>query len=576
MTLRARPVARRRGRAGWDPGDRRNSLINLGFFLAIGFSILILIGYAAWSWYDDHYGSAAVVNGQVITKDDLRARLKIETFRLDYVASRIQTLMASRQITPDDGAQQLSFIEQRRQQLPSLTLERLIDVSLMTKLAADNGVQITDADVDAQLLQEATTAEQRHTWMIEIDPVTDPDTGEATADQKRAALIRAQQALGRLSRGESWDDVAKTASDSALAPQAGDLGFVAKDSGYDAKFMDAIFSATINQPTGIVEGSDGNYYIGRYTEDEPESVDPDFQSAITAAGINIPDYRTAVRGDVLRKKLSDKITADLEQPSPQRHVLQIRLPEPDTSQLQTETGTKVRWIVFAPKDNMANAPDVPADDPSWAKAKADADEFAAMLKVNPAKFDELARSSSDESTGKSNGGKQAWIYPSSTIDATIKNAIVSNNDEDGTILAPVKGEAGWYLIQIMRRTTDGEDVFLEGLKAKATDDASFKQLARDNSEGDGAKDAGDIGWIVRGQLASDLDTAVFDTAIGSTSDVITVSGDGVYLFRILAEETRPLTEKQLAIIKDSGFTNWYTREKDKAKIDRPLSSSVTG
>ena len=53
MTLRARPVARRRGRAGWDPGDRRNSLINLGFFLAIGLSVLILIGYAAWSWYDE-------------------------------------------------------------------------------------------------------------------------------------------------------------------------------------------------------------------------------------------------------------------------------------------------------------------------------------------------------------------------------------------------------------------------------------------------------------------------------------------------------------------------------------------
>ena len=166
MTLRARPVARRRGRAGWDSGDRRNSLINLGFFLAIGFSILILVGYAAWSWYDDHYGSAAVVNGQVITKDDLRARLKIESFRLDYVASRIQTLMASREISTDDGAQQLSFIDQRRQQLTSLTLERLIDVSLKTKLGADNGIQVTDADIDAQLVEEATTAEQRHTWMI--------------------------------------------------------------------------------------------------------------------------------------------------------------------------------------------------------------------------------------------------------------------------------------------------------------------------------------------------------------------------------------------------------------------------
>jgi parvulin-like peptidyl-prolyl isomerase len=576
MTLRARPVARRRSRAGWDSGDRRNSLINLGFFLAIGFSVLILVGYAAWSWYDGHYGAAAVVNGQVITKDDLVARLKIESFRLDYVASRIQTLMASRKITPEDGAQQLSFIDQRRQQLADLTLERLIDVSLMTKLGADNGITITDADIDAQLVQEATTAEQRHTWMIEIDPEVDPDTGKPTAEQKQAALVRAQKALGRLTRGEAWDDVAKTASDSALAAQAGDLGFIAKDSGYDEKLMEAVFEAKINQPTDIVEGTDGNYYIGRYTEDEPESVDPDFQATIAAANINLGDYRVAVRGDVLRKKLSDKITADLQQPGPQRHVLQIRLPEPDSSQAQTETGPKVRWIVFAPKDSMAAAPTVPADDPAWTKAKADADEFAAILKANPDKFDELARSSSDESTGKTNGGKQVWIYPSATIDASVKNAIVANNQPDGTILDPVKGTAGWYLIQIMRRTTDGEDTFLEGLKAKATDEATFRQLARDNSEGDGSKDGGDIGWVIRGQLSSDLDSAVFDTPVGSMSDVVTVSGDGAYLFRILAEETKPLTDEQIQIVKDSGFTNWYTREKDKAKIERPLSSSTTG
>ena len=113
MTLRARPVARRRGRAGWDSGDRRNNLINLGFFLAIGLSILILIGYSVWSWYDAHYGSAAVVNGQTITKDEWLQRIKIEGFRLSYVESRIQTLMAKGRISRDDGAQQLSFIAQR-------------------------------------------------------------------------------------------------------------------------------------------------------------------------------------------------------------------------------------------------------------------------------------------------------------------------------------------------------------------------------------------------------------------------------------------------------------------------------
>ena len=111
MTLRARPVARRRGRAGWDSGDRRNSLINAGFFLAIGISALILIGYAAWSWYDDHFGAAATVNGQVISKDDVRNRARIEGFRLNYVSQRINTLLAKGRMTQAD-AQLEGFLAQ--------------------------------------------------------------------------------------------------------------------------------------------------------------------------------------------------------------------------------------------------------------------------------------------------------------------------------------------------------------------------------------------------------------------------------------------------------------------------------
>jgi parvulin-like peptidyl-prolyl isomerase len=575
MTLRARPVARRRGRAGWDSGDRRNNLINLGFFIAIGLSILILIGYAAFSWYDDHYGTAASVNGQVITKDDLRARIKVESFRLDYVESNIRTLVAKGRLSREDGDQQVSFIQQRRDQIADLALERLVDVLLMTRLGADNGIQVAEADVDAQLLEEATTDEQRHTWMIEIDPEVDPATGEAGDAEKRTALGRAQRALARLKNGEAWEVVAKTASDSALAPQAGDLGFLAKESGYDEPFMEAVFAATINEPTAVVEGEDGSYRIGRYTELDPKVVDPDFQEAIEEAGIKLADYRVAVRGDVLRTKLSEKVVADLSKPGPQRHVLQIRLPEPNTSTIESEQGTKVRWIAFAPNDSMTSAADLKEDDPAWAKAKADADEFFTLLKANPAKFDELARSSSDEASGKNNGGKQPWIYPSATIDAPLKNAIVPSTDPPGTILAPIKGEDAWFIVQIMRRTTDGEDAWLEDLKTKAVDDATFKQLARDNSEGNGANAGGDIGWVTRGELADAQDKAVFGTAIGANSDVVEAPGDALYLFRVLGEETRELTAAQLDIIETSGFSYWYTREKEKADIQYPLGTGTT-
>ena len=64
-----------------------------------------------------------------------------------------------------------------------------------------------------------------------------------------------------------------------------------------------------------------------------------------------------------------------------------------------------------------------------------------------------------------------------------------------------------------------------------------------------------------------------DTAIGSNSDVIDVASDGTYLIRVLAEETQTPTPEQVKIFEDSGFSYWYTRQKEAATIDYPLSST---
>jgi parvulin-like peptidyl-prolyl isomerase len=573
MTLRARPVARRRGRAGWDAGDRRNTLINLGFFIAIGVSVLILVGYAAWTWYDDHFGAAATVNGQVITKDHLRARLKIDSFNLDYLESRITTLMVKGRISATDGQAQIDSLNQRRQQLAGITLENLVDITLMTKLAGERAVEVSEADIDAQLVRVATTPAQRHVWMIEIEPAADAVTGEITDEERRIALGRAQRAFARLKNGEPWDDVAKTASDSAFAPQAGDLGWLPQDSGYDKAFMNALFAVAQDVPTNIVEGEDGTFRIGRFTESATEEVDGTFQSTVVDAGITLAEYRAAARGDVTRRKLSEKIVADLSQPGIQRQVLEIYLPEPNASDTGIQDGVKVRHIVFAPNDDPGKAEDVPATDPAWAKAKADADAAYAQVKTDPTKFDQLARTLSDERSASGTGGKQPWYYPGSTVDQDFKNAILADGLTPGQLLAPIKSSFGWHVIQFMRPTGAGDKAWLESLKAKVTDDASFKQLAIDNSEATDAKDGGDMGWIAKGQLNGQLDATVFATAIGATSDVVEVEGDGAYLLRVIGEETRTPTDDQLKIFEESGFDYWYTAQKEAADITYPLSDT---
>lgn len=575
MTLRARPVAIRRGRAGWDSGDRRNNLINLGFFLAIGVSLLILVGYGAWSWYDEHFGTAATVNGQVITKDHVRNRLAIESFRLDYIERRIQTLLAKRRMTSADAQAQIDRLTQVRQQLAGIAVERLVDVALQAKLATDNGIGVDEAEVDKQLASEATTSEQRHVWLIEIEPVPNEETGEVGEREKQAALGRALRAVARLNGGESWADVARTASDSGLAPQSGDLGWLSEESGYDEAFMEAVFATELNAPTGVIAGGDDIYRIGRSTEIAPEEVDRSFHVEIEEAGILVTDYRLAARADALRLKLSDKIVADMSKPGLQRHVLQIHLPEPNAAASAAELGVKVRHILYAPKDDAGGAEELPATDPAWAAAKAEADAAYAALKADPKTFDALARAESDEPSAKNTGGKQPWYYPTSEVDPAFKSAIFKEGLTPGQLLEPVKSAFGWHVIEFMRPTGEGEKAWLDTLVPKATGDAAFQQLARDNSEGEEAGEGGDIGWIAKGQLVDQLDTAVFGTAIGSNSSVITISGDGNYLLRVLGEETRTPTEEQISIFEDSGFQYWYTAQKEAADIQYLLGTTET-
>ena len=194
MTLRARPVARRRGRAGWDPGDRRNSLINLGFFLAIGFSILLLVGYAAYSWYNDHFGAAATVNGQTITNDQLRSRLRGRELPAEL-------LREPHRDPPGQGPDVGERLPGPAPVRPAAAQPARADLrssasstsTLQGKLAADRSIQVSETDIDAKVIEDATTPEERHVWIIEIEPEVDPDTGEVTDELRRAAQAKAQR-----------------------------------------------------------------------------------------------------------------------------------------------------------------------------------------------------------------------------------------------------------------------------------------------------------------------------------------------------------------------------------------------
>ena len=116
---------------------------------------------------------------------------------------------------------------------------------------------------------------------------------------------------------------------------------------------------------------------------------------------------------------------------------------------------------------------------------------------------------------------------------------------------------------------------MEDLRTRAEAGIDFSQLARDNSDAPEAKVGGDIGWVVKGQLGSDQETAIFGTAVGQISQVVTVTNDGTYLFKVTAEETRTPDATQIALFKQSGFSNWYNAKKSAATITRIVNTTGT-
>jgi parvulin-like peptidyl-prolyl isomerase len=576
MTFRAKPVVKRGHRNAWEAQDRRNLYLNLGFGLVVVAAILILLIAAGYTYYNDHLASVGSVDGQQISKDDLRQRVDIESWRLEESNRRISTALVAGHITQAQATAAQQQIQQAQSTIASDSLERIIDGILQGKLASQEGITVSPDDVNAQLTKEATIPESRHVYMIEVKPQVDLGAVEPTAAQKADAKAKADQALKDLQAGKAWDDVAKTVStDTATAPQAGDLGWLtANDTQTNESLLDAAFKAEANTPTAVIEGDDGIYRIGRVSDIVPAQVDDQYQNKIVNDKIDLTAYKAVVAADVTHQKLTDKIVADVTQPGPERRVSEIYIPAPGAD--LAPDAIKVRHILYSPNGDPSNASSVAADDPAWEVAHQKALAAYVRLQQNPNLFDSIARAESDEASAQGatgTGGKLPYFGTGSSVDPDFLNAIIKPGLTEGQIVEPVKSAFGWHVIQVMYRPTD--DARMAKLKQQADAGADFAVLARDESYAPSSGTGGDLGWVVKGQLDDKLTAAIWATPIGKVSDVVKVDNDGLYLFKVFAEEVRAPEGRQLDNLKQTAFSKWYDAKKSAAKIERNQSVSPT-
>jgi parvulin-like peptidyl-prolyl isomerase len=542
-------------------------LLNLGFGLTIVAALLLLVVAAGASWYGDHLASAATVDGTTISRDAWKKQVAINNFRADYQVRRIRTLLAAGHIGAADADARQQVINQRLGQIDSLSLEQLVDGNLQAKLAAQQGVTVTDADIDARFTEEATTPELRHAWVIEVEPEVEDGATEPTDAAVAAARAKADQALADLKAGGDWEAIAKEVSTAASREQAGDLGYIDENTALEASIREQILAAAVNTPTEVVEGSDGIFRIGRVTDIVAPATDATLASQLEQFGIDMADFREALRRDVTRTKLNDAILAQYLAPGPQREVSEIFMQEDPNEELPG--ALRVRHILYSPEDDPQGAATLDENDPAWAAAKAEADATYARLQADPSLFDSIARAESDEGAAVTTGGKLGYYADDGSLTQAFADAIFAPGLADGQLLAPVKTEFGWHVIQIMHHPTDLE--WAATLRSQIDDGTlTFADAARDNSDLAEAAEGGKMGWIGKGQLDEERENAIFKAPIGTVSDALVVDGDGLYLYLVGKEETREPDAEQKATLENSAFSIWYSKEKAKADITREL------
>jgi len=568
MSFRAKPAVKRSHRPSFESGHRRNLLLNIGFVIVVLLALLILAGAGVASWYNDHLGTLATVNGQSINKDDFRDRVKVDAYRLDYKETQIRGLIQSGKLSDTTGNTELSSITNSRQTISTDAMDHLIDANLQGQLAGQMGVSVSDQQINDEMTAEATTPESRHLWVIGVKPKLSGTESTPTDAEKAAAKAIADKAEADLKAGVPWETVAKTMTDDIYSSTSGDSGWSNKGgSGIDKSVEDVLWTLPVNGVTDVILGTDGLYRIGRVTEISTATVDSAFQQKLKDAGISLDSYKKAARADALQKAIEAKLISDsVDNASVQRHVAVIFIAQDATQTTGTGDQVEVRHILYSPNDDPNAAQSLPPSNPAWAKAEQEADAAYALVKKDPSTFEALAQAQSDDAGTKANGGLLPYEQKQA-LDPAFGAAIFADGLTKGEILQPVRSSFGWHVIQFVDRRKAPTERMNDAKTAAAQPGADFAALAKQYSEGSTAATGGDAGWIAKNQVDSAREIAIFKVPVGGITDVITES-DGLYLYKVLDEQTRKPDPDKATTIRASAFTNWYTAQKNFAVIQR--------
>ncbi len=568
MSFRNRPVLDRKHRPRWQDELRSQQLIVAGFALAIAVAVGIF-GAVAWSsFYNGNLRQVALVEGQSVDRSDLNRRQDLVAAELtaNYLELQRQLGGARDQILQ----QQVSAMEQALSSVDQIASDSLVTGLVMDARAADFGLGVDDAAVDAELAERRSLPAGMRLWLILVEPELDedaPEDAEPTDRDWADAEAEIQDVKAQLDAGAAWGTLAAEHSDHASSQTSGVLGWLTEDdAGGFGDYLEAAGDAAAGTVLGPLRNEEG-WYLLRVDEREAERPNQQLMDFLAAAGISEEEYRHFVRQDLLQSEFRDYFVDEvIGTYAPQRHVAQIMIAADEGAAAAPAPKIQIRHLLAKPLPDEQDQSE--ATDEQWEAALERAEAMREAALQDDADWYELARES-DDSGSATRGGSLGWYDPA-VLDTQFvpEFAEAARGLDVGEISEPVRSEFGYHIIEVTDRRVSALEL-AERLAGDAQDDPdAFEQLARNYSEDPvTASEGGDLGWVLPYQFEEARQDAIF--GLTEPGEVVgpVEAPDGMYVFKLIdSSESRFVPAEQRERVTGSGFSRWLVELENQAGV----------
>jgi len=462
--------------------------------------------------------------------------------------------------------QQLQTVQDTLNAAQSTASDSLVSSLVLGEHAADYGISVTPAEIDAEVAARRTHPDRAQLSLLLVFPKKAADApagSDPTQEEWDAAKATVTDLLDQINGGADFATLAADNSDDSSKNQQGLLGWIEPD---DPLFGD-YYTAAADAAKGTVLGplqNDLGWYLLKVEDRTAAGRDELLDNLLGSSGISDQQYRDYISNELLRRKARDYFSSQVvTRYQPQRKVAQIFI---NDDQGQPIPKQRIRHILIQPipgeQDQSA------ATQEQWDAALAKVQELRTELEKPDADWNELAKQSDDTGSG-SRGGMLGWYDPLTMANQFVPEFAAAVGDlRVGELSEPVKTDFGYHLIQITDTRTSAIAQADEIVQQARQNPDSFGDLAKDQSEdASSATKGGELGWVGRYQVDTVRDQAIFSLdTIGQISDPV-ITSSGIYIYKLEdSSRARYMPEQQRNSIANGGYSRWLAELKNAAGI----------